>query len=232
MLVLSGISKSDIGRGYDEIANRIGQAWELYDACIGLAGDIEGRVLDLGCGGGHLLSRLVSLSRLSLVTVGLDISAVLSARARELNDRALIVRGDAEKLCFADGSFSCVFATELIEHLLEPESALSEIRRVIGPGGKLVMSLPNRDWIRFNKYARTRDLFQPVDDRFYRWREVAELLSATGFRIDAVRGFGLGLPLLSRISRLLAIRIDAFALSLVPLLNRKCKRTIVRCTAV
>ena len=94
-------------------------------------------VLDAGCGSGRVF-------RYELATgcrvVGVDIG-------EELRDNPNIgerVRGDLERLPFAAASFDAVLASHVMEHLPRPERALSEVARVLKPGGRLLLLTPNR----------------------------------------------------------------------------------------
>lgn len=95
------------------------------------------RVLDVGCGQGVLLDALSSRLPEALL-VGIDaVPAPATARWRG-------VTGDiATQLPFADASFEVVVAGEVIEHVPHPDLMLAELRRVLAPGGLLVLSTPN-----------------------------------------------------------------------------------------
>jgi ubiquinone/menaquinone biosynthesis C-methylase UbiE len=109
------------------------------------------RVLEVGCGGGNVLERVAAHR------VGLDLSPWILAKARaRLGGAAQLVRGDAQALPFADGAFDRVFCSEVLEHLLEPEAALAEMRRVVAPGGWVVVSVPNEALINRVKRAGFR----------------------------------------------------------------------------
>lgn len=93
-------------------------------------------LLDIGCGRGFLLNHLGD-SGLSGLT-GMDVYDDVHS------DRFEFVRGDVtERLPFEDGTFECVVAGEIIEHVPDPDSFLREIRRVLRPRGTLVISTPN-----------------------------------------------------------------------------------------
>lgn len=93
-------------------------------------------LLDIGCGRGFLLHQLAEagLTGLTGVDVFDDVASDLFAYAR----------GDVTtRLPFDDASFECVVAGEIIEHVPDPDSFLREIRRVLVPGGTLIVSTPN-----------------------------------------------------------------------------------------
>ena len=95
-----------------------------------------GTTLDIGCGRGFLLNHLAraGLSGLTGMDVYDDVDSNLFAYAQ----------GDVtQRLPFDDSAFECVIAGEIIEHVPNPDSFLREIRRVLRPGGVLVISTPN-----------------------------------------------------------------------------------------
>ena len=103
------------------------------------AGD---RVLDVATGTGLVAAALVRGSGCSVV--GLDQSDEMLARAREriagdpqLAERVTLERGEAEHLPFADGSFDALTFTYLLRYVDDPASTMSELARVVKPGGRI-----------------------------------------------------------------------------------------------
>ncbi|MGR3933709.1 class I SAM-dependent methyltransferase [Streptomyces sp. BRA346] len=98
-------------------------------------------ILDIGCGDGTAAATALPLLRGHRV-IGVDWSQdALRRAARHLP----VVRGELDhgRLPFADASAdACVFS-EVVEHLVDPDAALDEIRRVLRPGGHLLLSTPN-----------------------------------------------------------------------------------------
>jgi ubiquinone/menaquinone biosynthesis C-methylase UbiE len=114
----------------------------LYErpATLALAGDVRGRrILDAGCGSGVQAAEL--LRRGASVT-GVDRSAGLLDLARErLGADAVLRQADlAQPLAFADGTFDLVLCSLVLHYLHEWEPTLREFRRVLTPGGRVVLS--------------------------------------------------------------------------------------------
>ena len=106
----------------------------------------RGPYLDLGVGGSG--ATVIEAARLGVTASGCDLSveAVLraSAFARDegVHERARFVACAAESLPFRDGSFACASAVAVLEHLDDDAAAVSELRRVIEPGGLLWITVP------------------------------------------------------------------------------------------
>jgi len=113
------------------------------------------RILDAGCGTGHVLARLPGTER-----HGVDLSPRMVQRAQNtLGSAAKIVQGDAEKLPYEDGSFDRVIASSLFSHVLNPEQVVAELRRVTKAGGRIVISVCDEDQIeRGMKWVKTLSL--------------------------------------------------------------------------
>ncbi|MBH5334671.1 methyltransferase domain-containing protein [Streptomyces pactum] len=99
-------------------------------------------VLDVGCGDGSAMALALPLLRGHRV-VGVDWSR--DALRRAATRLPAVVRGDISGggLPFASGSADAVVFGEVIEHLVDPDAALDELRRVLRPGGHLLLSTPN-----------------------------------------------------------------------------------------
>lgn len=90
------------------------------------------RLLDVGCGTGHYMARLAGLG---YTVSGVDGSEEMLKHAKANNPGADIRRADVESLPFPDGSFDVVIAIEVLRYLPDPSKCISEMGRVLKPGG-------------------------------------------------------------------------------------------------
>ena len=107
---------------------------ELLGAPIG-AGDV---VLDVGCGTGWFAAGL-QRARPDVTVIGLDLSAGMLGKASAAG-AARLVQGDGTRLPFADHEIDLVVGRGVLHHLPDPLDALIEWRRVVRPGGAVVLS--------------------------------------------------------------------------------------------
>src|SRR4051812_16049188 len=109
---------------------------------VALAGVARGeRVLDLACGTGNAA---IEAARAGAHVTGLDAAArlieVAEARAAAAGVDVAFVVGDAQELPFDDGAFDCVLSVFGVIFVPEPARAMSEIVRVLAPGGRALVS--------------------------------------------------------------------------------------------
>lgn len=125
-------------------ARRFDLAMALCDRLV-VAGDrrrvaerVSGRVLELGAGTGRTMAFLPGGSR--VIGVDLDLGRLRYARARwGARVKLVPVGADMTRLPFADGSFDTVVSVFTFCEVASPPAMLSEARRVLRPGGRLVM---------------------------------------------------------------------------------------------
>jgi len=108
------------------------------------AGVLPGTVLEVGSESSLIPSYWenqlgVALEQIRLV----EISSVSAELLRRSGFQVSVVDVSSERLPFADGSISVTLLSEVIEHLIDPDFALEEIRRVLRPNGLLVLTTPN-----------------------------------------------------------------------------------------
>jgi 2-polyprenyl-3-methyl-5-hydroxy-6-metoxy-1,4-benzoquinol methylase len=158
---------------------------------------VGARVLDVGCGEGRLTAELARAGR---EAVGIDVAEEPLRRARALApglDVRLVPAAGAWPL--EDVSFDAVWAGEVIEHVADTAGWLSEVRRVLRSGGRLLLSTPAHDRLaRLALGLSARAFaarFDPRSDhlRFYTRRGLGELLEDFGFHEIEIRGVG-GVP--------------------------------------
>jgi SAM-dependent methyltransferase len=146
-----------------------------------------GRALDLGAGDGRL-SRELTAGELVLA----DVSGVALARARKrLSDAAEVRLEPDAPLPFDDSSFDLVLCTETIEHVRDVQLLLSEVRRVLRPGGTLALTTPAHGRLTgLAVLARGFErLFDPLSPhlRFFTARSLRRLLGDLGFDVRSLR---------------------------------------------
>jgi len=154
----------------------------------------RGRVLEVGCGAGRFL-RAVRAARPGLVLVGADVSrsalAMLASIASDIETRL----ATPYALPARDGEFDAVLLLDVLEHLEDPAGMLTEIRRVLVPGGVLHAHVPCEGdprslwrWLPGQRGAGAwKRRFGGHVQRFRR-RELLALIEAAGFEILRVRG--------------------------------------------
>jgi SAM-dependent methyltransferase len=139
-------------------------------------------VLDVGCGTGQLAARIRSEIPATWM-VGCDFSGGMLRQARARDRGVSWVQGDAGRLPFGDATFDAVVSTEAFHWFPDRRAALEELRRVLRPGGRLLLALVNPRVPLTGPvvHLASRVLGQP----FY-WPTRAELrreLRAAGFRV-------------------------------------------------
>jgi SAM-dependent methyltransferase len=101
------------------------------------------RILDAGCGSGR---NMVELARRGAVTgIELASQSLEVARARDVGP---VVPGSLDDLLpFADGAFDLAVALDVLEHVADDRGALRELARVVAPGGRLLVTVPQYGWL-------------------------------------------------------------------------------------
>ncbi|SVB54956.1 uncharacterized protein METZ01_LOCUS207810, partial [marine metagenome] len=122
-------------RRYQKLANIVGEDLERRTQNSRL-------ILDIGCGDGFLFTHLAEGAH-GAELYGMDLShrRLIITKKRKFPVRLL--DGNAEYLPFGEATFDVVICTEALEHLIDPSAAIQEIRRILKPGGLLILTVPS-----------------------------------------------------------------------------------------
>lgn len=178
----------------------LGRRVELIDGM----GPFRGRrLLDVGCGNGaqtvRFLDRFEEVVALDVVPEHLE---VLRANLPP-GARCRTVLYDGGRMPFESASFDTALSIETLEHVADEAQTLTEIHRVLAPGGTLVLSVPNKWWI-FETHGANLPLLPWNRVPFFSWlpgslhsrwarariytrQDVVSKLERTGFQVEAVR---------------------------------------------
>ncbi|MEU3656777.1 methyltransferase domain-containing protein [Streptomyces sp. NPDC032161] len=183
IVYLDRVAATDLGRSYKggmlaELDIRPGQT-----------------VLDLGCGPGTDLASLAQAVTATGTVIGVDHdeTAVEAARKRTTDQHAVTVRlGDIHDLPLPDHTADRARTDRVLQHVADPARALREIRRVLRPGGRLVMGEP--DWetltVDHPDSSLSRAYTQFVTDKVVRnariGRQLPRLAAEAGFAVPTV----------------------------------------------
>jgi 2-polyprenyl-3-methyl-5-hydroxy-6-metoxy-1,4-benzoquinol methylase len=157
-----------------------------YDLLDRISTDAKS-ILEFGCGEAPLGAALKKRQKCRVVGIELDADAAAIARKR-IDD---VYRGDVREIvAILDEKFDWIIGGDIVEHLDEPWSFLSELRRLAAPGGHLLLSLPN-----LSNAAIVADLLHGRFDyvymgltcvghlRFFTKQSIADMLTIAGWEV-------------------------------------------------
>ncbi len=125
----------------------------------------DGKVLDVGCGVGQVVQRLIDAG---YEANGVEVSEPNIVKAKQVSDRCRLY--DGRSLPFDDATFDSVGALNVLEHVEEPEAFITEIVRVVRPGGKVVLSSPN--FFRAIGFRDYHPSMRGLGNKFRNWRRL------------------------------------------------------------
>jgi ubiquinone/menaquinone biosynthesis C-methylase UbiE len=144
----------------------------------------QGSVCDVGCGSSKIISALPKGS------VALDILPQKLRYARRYG--VPLVRGSGFALPFADASFPCVLCSQVIEHVPMDSPIISELLRVLVPGGRLVLGTPDYDRWEWRYMEKAYGFFKPggyADEHIahYTYKGLVQYFASRGYVLEATR---------------------------------------------
>ncbi len=195
------MSESAVRQQYNQLASVYDRRWQHYITKTLLflkqwaMIPAEARVLDLACGTGEFERLLLQENPDQFIT-GVDISEqmlVIAHQKLKSYPNVSLQIATASDLPFADSSFDTVVSANSFHYFDDPELALKEMKRVVRPGGRVVIL----DWCKDYFVCRVCDVllqrFDPAHQQCYTQAEFHHLLNATGFRIQQATKVRFGL---------------------------------------
>lgn len=132
-------------------------------------------ILEVGCGSGF---NLRALSRYDCdMVAGVDWLPAATKLSSDLSKGYSTIAGDARGLPLGDGTFTKIIAQHVIEHFEDPVSVLGEWRRVLKPGGLVLLTTPNQ------RFPEQDWFYDPSHHHIYTGEELARLVVASGFKV-------------------------------------------------
>lgn len=145
------------------------------------------KVLDLGCSFGEQAMRI---AKEGLVVYGMDKSKEairqFKESAKKENVKCMAIEGDIKKIPYADNYFDAVIATEVFEHVQEPEEAINESLRVLRPGGHICISVPTPISERIFKFLHPNWVKNSEHINIFSKKQISTLLKQVGFGIERI----------------------------------------------
>lgn len=191
----SGDRHEAVAREYRALAARYDAKWAFYvgatvrETLRRLTLQPGTRLLDVACGTGAFLEAVAD-AHPDTALAGIDLSPEMLAVARKrLPTRTALQVASADALPFPEGRFDVVVTTNAFHFFRAPDAALGEMRRVLRPGGGLVVTDWCDDYLTCRICDRLLRLFDAAHHRIYGSRECLALLEREGFEAAAVERY-------------------------------------------
>ena len=139
-----------------------------------MRGDREIKILDAGCGEGHLLEKISERGYNNLF--GVDVTDVALESAAKRVPKAELSLQDISKFSFEDKSFDIVVCTEVIEHVENYNEVLTELKRILKDDGLLILTFPNEPLCVAMRIAFLRRPIPKDHVSFYSVRKMKKLV--------------------------------------------------------
>jgi SAM-dependent methyltransferase len=161
-----------------------------------LAGDLTGRVLEVGCGTGLNFAYYPAAADVTAIEPFEEYRAFAAERAKAASARITVQEGDAQTLPFSDASFDAALATLVFCSVPDEHRGLRELHRVLRPDAPVHLFEHVRSPHVLG--ATVQDIFNPL----WRWlvdgcninRDTVAMVAAAGFHIEEVRMHDLRTP--------------------------------------
>jgi 2-polyprenyl-3-methyl-5-hydroxy-6-metoxy-1,4-benzoquinol methylase len=155
---------------------------------IALVPGSQNRILEIGCGRGNTLLRLKQLDKATEI-VGVDIKKYETGLDK-------FICGDIEQLelSYPENHFDVIIAADVLEHLIDPWSALKKLTSHLKPGGTFIASIPNVRELKTLYNIMIKGTFEYAEFgildrthlRFFCKRNIIDLINDAGLKIDAI----------------------------------------------
>ena len=162
---------------------------------------VNGEVLDIGCADG-MFSKVILDGTGAKNLTGIDVlkSSVNWANKHWKKHKKMTFKvGDAHDLKYKNGTFSAVFAMEVLEHVHEPIKVFKEVKRILKKGGYAVFLVPSDSnlfqivWFLWLHFYPRGWVWKETHIQTYRNNELPKMCKKAGFRIEIDRKFNLGM---------------------------------------
>jgi SAM-dependent methyltransferase len=164
--------------GWDQ---KFGDDLPAYSKAVETAGLRAGDLaLDVGCGTGRALPAVAEAVGPTGRVIGLDLTSdmLTAARAAGRDGYATLILADARRLPLGDAVADAVFAAGLVQHLPDPGAGLTELARVVRPGGRLTLVHPSGRAALAARHGRAVRPGEPLNED-----NLARLLAAAGWEL-------------------------------------------------
>ncbi len=161
----------------------------------------EHPILDVGCAWGYVTRRIPGNGPV----VGVEFDSNFVREAKKRDARTAYVNASAWRLPFSAGTFRTGLLLDVLEHVESDAACISELARVLAPGGKLIISVPHDSWL-----PNIMDRGFRKGHRYYSLPRLQQLTSAYFRLVHVLRG-GFWLNMTDRYFCAVADRIDRLA---------------------
>lgn len=159
-------------------------------------------VLDIGCGPGHL-AKVIKKQGTKIEIHGIDFSRVAIENAKKFLDKCWQVNLDIEDIPVNSNSYDAVICLEVLEHVFDVDHVLREIRRVLKPSGKAMLSVPNLAYWRYRLQLSVGqvphgEVLNEQHIHVFNFTTLKDMISRSGLKVERCWGYGKRLQFLAQ----------------------------------